>query len=414
MKIAVILHRLTFKGGTQRQALILANELQKRGHTVTVYAFEYDPKNTFTDLVRNLKVISLPDYHPRCDVPTREEKLFGVFSRPSYLVWWKKRNRAARKLAHMIDPDTDILNPHAFYVYAVSYYFKKEISNIPAVWMLNTMTLRSWKFWRAQELDPSFCNSLLNRLFYRVMDWVELHRFIACHTITVGDNMNREFVRLYMKKDATVVRECGADMGRFLYVLHPAPKNKKATILLTGVMFEHRRFEDVIDALNILIDQGYDLHLNILGNYTSRPEYHQKLARLIEKYNLGKRVAFWGVVSDEDLIRHHRESDIAIYPNIIQTGGLTVMEYMSSGIPTIVSRGAGVHEILTDGVNALLVDPKSPQAIADAIRRLVDDPTLYTTLSANGRRFVETSNPQSAYADSMLAAFERARSTANL
>jgi glycosyltransferase involved in cell wall biosynthesis len=62
-----------------------------------------------------------------------------------------------------------------------------------------------------------------------------------------------------------------------------------------------------------------------------------------------------------------------------------VIEAMASGLPVIAVKAPGVMEIVEDGVNGLLVDPE-PEAIAAAMRLLIDDPKLWLKLSENGRQ----------------------------
>jgi len=62
-----------------------------------------------------------------------------------------------------------------------------------------------------------------------------------------------------------------------------------------------------------------------------------------------------------------------------------VIEAMASGLPVIAVKAPGLTEIVEDGVNGLLVDPE-PEAIAAAMRLLIDDPKLWLKLSENGRQ----------------------------
>jgi glycosyltransferase involved in cell wall biosynthesis len=94
-------------------------------------------------------------------------------------------------------------------------------------------------------------------------------------------------------------------------------------------------------------------------------------------------------VSEEELRHAYQTHDIYVSPNHLQSWGLAVFEAMASGAPVIVSKTAGASEILTDGANALLVDGKAPEQIAQAIERLAGDPKLHAMLSMAGRKFVE-------------------------
>lgn len=401
MKIAVIIHRLTFKGGTQRQALELARELKKLGHKVKLYVFEYDPVNTYTELLQGLDVVSLPTEY----APKKVEPFWVFFTRPSFLAWWFKRNRWSRRLAYLIDKDTDILNPHAFYVYAVSYYFKKEIKDVPAVWMLNTMTLRSWKFWRAGELNLDFRVPLPKRIFYRIMDWIELDTFIRPHRIVVLNSDNQRYVKEWMGKEAEVVRT-GADLEKFKYKKREPLRAKPVRLLGVGALFEHRRYEDAIEAVKLLVQKGYDVYFGIVGDVNRKPEYYAKLSGLISNLNLQKQVKFLGVVSEEELLRLYYESDVGVFPSTLHPGNLATFEMMACGTPVIVSRGASTSELLTHEENAILVNPKEPQGIASAFEVLLNNPKLYLKLSKNGRSFIEKNLTWSQYAKSMLKIFE--------
>ncbi len=401
MKIAIIVHRLTFKGGTQRQALELAQELKKLGHWVKLYTFEYDPAETYTDLTKGLEVIVLKNYDPKYVEP-----FFGFFIRPSYLAWWFKRNRAARQLAHMIDQDTDVLNPHAFYVYAVSRYFKKEIRDIPSIWMLNTMTLRGWKFWRAKELDPSFRVSSLKRFFYRIMDFFEWFLFIRNQKITVLNKINQEYVRTWMGKEAVMVT-LGGNAASFPYVPRHGIAGKNIALLCVGALFPHRRFEDAIEAVKMLVGLGYDPVLSIIGTQTDKL-YYEMLQRLVRDRGLEKRVVFCGTVSEEELRRLYRESDIGLFPSILHPGNLATFELMATGTPVVVSRGAATSALLTDRENAILVDPYASEEIRDAVLRLASDAKFYDALSRQGRKFVEEKITWARYARDMVCEFENA------
>ena len=111
MKIAIIIRRLNVKGGAQRQALCLARELQKIGHRVKVYTFIFSKGDCYSDLLENLKVVCLSDYK------TRSNYFINLFF----------ENKNSKKLAFLIDKDTEILNPHDQVSYKVATYFKKRI-----------------------------------------------------------------------------------------------------------------------------------------------------------------------------------------------------------------------------------------------------------------------------------------------
>ena len=108
MKIGIIVRRLNTKGGVQRQALSLANELHQRGHKILIYTFNYSPENCFPELVGNVPIIELPKEK---NLPTAG--FFGFLN----------ENKMAKELAFLIDRNLDILHPHDNVAYKIAYYF---------------------------------------------------------------------------------------------------------------------------------------------------------------------------------------------------------------------------------------------------------------------------------------------------
>jgi glycosyltransferase involved in cell wall biosynthesis len=68
---------------------------------------------------------------------------------------------------------------------------------------------------------------------------------------------------------------------------------------------------------------------------------------------------------------------------------VVLMEGMSSGLPVVASGISGIPELVQDGTSGLLVPPRDAAALADALRRLYDDPQLRRRLGAAARERVQ-------------------------
>lgn len=95
-----------------------------------------------------------------------------------------------------------------------------------------------------------------------------------------------------------------------------------------------------------------------------------------------------GPVSDEEMLQLYRAIDCFVQPSTKEGWGLAVMEAMASGVPVIASTIPVFREYLTDGVNALLVDPEDPAALAGRMIRLSTDEALRRRLASRGRESV--------------------------
>ena len=113
-----------------------------------------------------------------------------------------------------------------------------------------------------------------------------------------------------------------------------------------------------------------------------RSRSYAALRRATHRYNLHKFVRFLGFLPDETLAIVYRLAGVFVFPSLYEGFGLPPLEAMASGTPVVTSNVSSLPEVVGDA--ALLVDPTDPVAIADAMRRVLTDPTLAAELSARG------------------------------
>jgi glycosyltransferase involved in cell wall biosynthesis len=176
--------------------------------------------------------------------------------------------------------------------------------------------------------------------------------------------------------------------GKILYVGNSEDRNKGARFL--------------IDALDLLKDE-----LDFRVTFVDNVRHQLKLApRMIEERGLNSRVDFTGRIPTEDLVRHYNEATIFVTSSVHEGFGLPLAEAMACGAPVIGTDIGAYREIVEHGVSGWLVPPRSPRALADAIRMLWNDPAKRHALSEAGRRRVlETFNWRKA-AEQTLAVYE--------
>jgi UDP-glucose:(heptosyl)LPS alpha-1,3-glucosyltransferase len=108
------------------------------------------------------------------------------------------------------------------------------------------------------------------------------------------------------------------------------------------------------------------LHVMAVGG--DEPEPYVRQAKLL---GVGDRLHFTGPVSD--MSNYYAASDLLIFPTAYEPFGLVITEAMASGIPVVTSRLAGAAEIITDGMDGMLLDnPKSPEEIAMKTNHMLD------------------------------------------
>ena len=385
MKIAVIIPDLLAKSGGARLGLEVAREFIRRGHQATVYTFRYARDYTFAYLTPGLDIITFPK-----GFSIKERYPFGV-AIPGFstIAAYRNRHRIAKALAALMDGDFDALNPHSSTGYLVAHYFNARRRRVPTVWDLSSLPLLA---------SPAAAGGgirrpapLLKRLLAKAIDACDT-RFYWRHidAIAVLDTKTQELVREHFSR-TVVVNRTGVDADHFRYRPRQFRGPKRVTLLAHSSFFADRGFEDAIAAVKLLRDWGYDPQLILSGDcqrYRMYRNYRDRLLSLAEQLGVRDRITLPGLVSEDKLLEEYYSADILVHPHRTQTWGMVVCEAMATGLPVIVSRGAGAHEVLTDGVEALLVDANSPPAIAAAVRRLLENPDLYVALSRNGAAFV--------------------------
>jgi rhamnosyl/mannosyltransferase len=104
------------------------------------------------------------------------------------------------------------------------------------------------------------------------------------------------------------------------------------------------------------------------------------------------RVRWLGSVTDGDLVGAFSGADFFVLPSVARSEafGLVQVEAMAAGLPVISTRlGTSVEVVNVDGRSGLLVEPREPAALANAMQRLADDAPLRARLAAGALRRAE-------------------------
>ena len=99
----------------------------------------------------------------------------------------------------------------------------------------------------------------------------------------------------------------------------------------------------------------------------------------------------------------YADADVFVLPSFEDAYGLVTLEALASGVPVVVSDGAGASELISHGRHGLVVPAGSATALADAVRQLAD-PDLRAELGRAGRELVEQAHSWDQYGTRVLAA----------
>ena len=108
---------------------------------------------------------------------------------------------------------------------------------------------------------------------------------------------------------------------------------------------------------------------------------------MIKDLEVEENVAFQGKVARDKLLQLYKEYDFLLFPsNFNEPLGVVLLEAMSQKLPIIATKAGAIPEVITHEVNGLLVTPEDSIMMAEAVKRLVETPSLAQKISSNGIR----------------------------
>jgi glycosyltransferase involved in cell wall biosynthesis len=145
-----------------------------------------------------------------------------------------------------------------------------------------------------------------------------------------------------------------------------------------AALVPHKDHTTLVTAAKILERRFPDLHWVVAG----RGQLRQQLETQIKRLGLGERVHLMGHVdAPERLIA---DADLFVMSSREEGLGTSVLEAMALGIPVASTSAGGLPELLGQGAG-LLVPPRDPAALAEAVARILEDPELSRRLAGRAQ-----------------------------
>lgn len=136
-------------------------------------------------------------------------------------------------------------------------------------------------------------------------------------------------------------------------------------------------------ALPGLLERFPNLRLLVFG----QGPLDRELQRQADTLGVDERIVFAGF--RKDLPRFLPCLDLLVHPALMEGLGIALLQGAAARVPIVAVNAGGMPEAVRDGVNGLLVPPADTPALAQAIGRLLADPTLRMRMGEAGRRLIE-------------------------
>lgn len=182
-------------------------------------------------------------------------------------------------------------------------------------------------------------------------------------------------------------------------------------VLALGRMAHNKGYDLLIQAMPIVFKRIKDARLLLaLGSTepTSRErEQIGELKELAVKLGVADRVIFRDYISDEELADYYRIADVFALSSRYEPFGMTAVEAMACGTPTVITTEGGLWELLIWGLEAIYANPFDPEAFGHAICAVLQDSRITGQLAKYGSQKARARFTWTGVAQQILSHIER-------
>ncbi|HEX4837613.1 MAG TPA: glycosyltransferase family 4 protein [Solirubrobacteraceae bacterium] len=216
---------------------------------------------------------------------------------------------------------------------------------------------------------------------FRLAEKLRFARFVVC----ISDYTRSQLMALC---DPTMwgklhVVHCGIPLAQFTRAQDEEPSGDP-TIVCLGRLVPEKGQGVLLQSVAMLAERGLTVNVTLAGEGPARA----MLELLALELGLASRTSFPGAIGQDDIHALYASASIFCLPSFAEGVPGVLMEAMAMELPVVSTRITGVPELVQDGHTGLLVAPGRVDELADALERLLTDPSLRRELGARGRELV--------------------------
>lgn len=281
-------------------------------------------------------------------------------------------------LAMLADPAAaDVVHSHTWYV-ALAGVMARHIFDIPLV--VTVHSLEPLRPWKEDQLGGG----------YALSSWVERAALEqAERVIAVSEQMRRDVLAHFaVPEQRVVVIHNGVDAQAYRRTAREDALARlgvrRPYVLFVGRLSEQKGIFDLLEAAREL-PEGVQLVL-----CAASPDTRELEARLRAAVD-GLPAVRWipAMLSREETVQLYSHAAVFACPSVYEPFGLINLEAMACETPVVATRVGGIPEVVVHDETGWLVPPRQPRALAEALRRLLEEPERARAFGLAGRRRVE-------------------------
>jgi glycosyltransferase involved in cell wall biosynthesis len=207
--------------------------------------------------------------------------------------------------------------------------------------------------------------------------------------IALTDDMSKEMHKLCNKPIKTIPN--GIDLDNYEILSRDNARITlniplgESILCFVGTLRPVKGVKYLIEAMCLVAKNNSSIKLILVGDGPERME----IMKLTEELNLKDVIIFVGRISNVKISAYLSASDIFILPSLSEGFPMAILEAMACGLPIVTTRVRGLPEIVMEGVNGFIVDPKNPDQLASRIKFLIQDSILREEMSRNNKEMIK-------------------------
>ena len=223
-------------------------------------------------------------------------------------------------------------------------------------------------------------------------EWEKREKLASCEWLVTCTAANHAHLSALAPPGRVELVYHGLDLSRFAFLKNKKPEKRgedpsnPMVILSVGRLVEKKGTDVLLDALAQL---PADLHWRLV--HVGGGPLKARLERRARALGIEARIAWRGARTQTELLEEYRAADLfALASRVARDGdrdGLpnVLVEAQSQGLACVATCVSGIPELIEDGVTGVLVEPEAPQALGQALERLIREPARRRSLGEAGR-----------------------------
>lgn len=396
-------------GGQVVYVLELAQKLAKLGYKVDIWTRQFEDQPQFETVADRVRIIRMP-----CGGDEFIPKEFLY----KHLPEWEEN-----ALAYIRENkfEYEFINSHYWDAGIASQHLAEEIG------VTHVHTPHSLGIWKQQQMEDPGDNPHSAEhddedpfnFAERIRHEKELYR--QCDILTATSPCQIDILKDEYGIDDAKIRLIppGYDDSRFFPISkatrrrvrqefrYPEDAHVVSTI---GRLARNKGFDLLIDAFSVVAERDPKAVIRMaVSAESSDPSDDEQLQELFDKvaeYGLQDRVTIYESLDDEIMPDFYRTADVFVLPSRYEPIGMTAIEAMACGTPTVVSTNGGLYRAVTFGQDALYADSTDKYELGIAILQALKFPALRNRMAREGTRRARSLFTWTMIAQQLLIAVE--------